>query len=499
LESLKIKKDICIVGSGFCGYAAYKELSAHKLDLILVEGGKVKTPLNKNEQNNYKLSNNEYIQSVRKKRIKNNIEPSFRERKFTLGGSSECWTGWIKPLEKSTLENCFANLPNQIWKDIEINKYKDKVLELLNSPIKDFSYLKNIQNLGINLPKLSQNFEYTTYAWAEKPLRIKNYWKKKLIKDIKNPNINDDQNVICGFSLCDYKSKSDQIISLEFEDRKKNKLVIESKFFMFCMGGIENAKFVKKILSQNRSIQKKSKQIIGNFQEHPHLYHIATFNKGRVKIPEILINPIKINPNKSTFTKKGSLKISFKISEGKGTPSASIEIVENQQNIFEQSKNILRTIKGRTYLPNSDYKIVMRCEQTPNKRSKLTFSSPKNFLNWDILETDFIYYSNYLKRFGSYLLLNGYANDFRLTEPSKDNIAFPKEVIGGSHHMGTVPFLKSEELITKKFFLKDYKNLYVVGTSAFPLSGFENPTHAAMAISLIASEDIINKSKKIKP
>ena len=122
----------------------------------------------------------------------------------------------------------------------------------------------------------------------------------------------------------------------------------------------------------------------------------------------------------------------------------------------------------------------------------------KNFLNWNIIESDFIYYSNYLKKFASYLLANDYAKNFRLTEPAIENIAFPKEVIGGSHHMGTVPILNSEELITNKFFLKKYKNSYVVGTSSFPLSGFENPTHAAMATSFIASNDIIKKLKNKK-
>ena len=61
--------------------------------------------------------------------------------------------------------------------------------------------------------------------------------------------------------------------------------------------------------------------------------------------------------------------------------------------------------------------------------------------------------------------------------------------------MGTVPLLKNKIIINEKFQSSILKNLYIVGYSAFPLSGFENPTHAAMATSLVATEDIIKKLK----
>ena len=44
MYEIKLNKKVCIVGSGFCGYAAYQKLKAQNIDLILVEGGKEKTP-----------------------------------------------------------------------------------------------------------------------------------------------------------------------------------------------------------------------------------------------------------------------------------------------------------------------------------------------------------------------------------------------------------------------------------------------------------------------
>lgn len=138
----------------------------------------------------------------------------------------------------------------------------------------------------------------------------------------------------------------------------------------------------------------------------------------------------------------------------------------------------------------------MRCEQTINKNSKLEFESNKTNLDWQINDEDLQIYSDYLRRISSFLISNKFAKDFLLTYPSQNNLAIPKMIYGGAHHMSTVPYLKNELLVNKKFQLSMLKNTYVVGSSAFPVSGFENPTHAAMAISLLASEDIIEKITK---
>ena len=41
--SWNFKSKICIVGSGFCGYAAYKKFKENNLNLLLIEGGEVQT------------------------------------------------------------------------------------------------------------------------------------------------------------------------------------------------------------------------------------------------------------------------------------------------------------------------------------------------------------------------------------------------------------------------------------------------------------------------
>ena len=65
--SWAIKKEVCIVGTGFCGYAAYKKLKEKNINLIVVEGGEVKTPSSANKQPNYKASVNKFLNFNQKK------------------------------------------------------------------------------------------------------------------------------------------------------------------------------------------------------------------------------------------------------------------------------------------------------------------------------------------------------------------------------------------------------------------------------------------------
>ena len=57
----KIKRNVCIVGSGFCGFAAYKKLKEDNVELILIEGGDIKTPESSRDQPFYKVISNESV------------------------------------------------------------------------------------------------------------------------------------------------------------------------------------------------------------------------------------------------------------------------------------------------------------------------------------------------------------------------------------------------------------------------------------------------------
>ncbi len=482
-----ITKEVCIVGTGFCGYAAYKKLKEKNVNLIVVEGGEVKTPSSVSEQIDYKSSINNFISTIKKKRIKNMLEISFRDRQFTLGGSSEGWAGYIKPFEKSTFTNVFKGYEKQVWGEIKLDKYNEEILNLLNSPNLDFSPESIAEKTNSKLPNLPPGLEYTVYSWATSPLRLKEYWIKRL--KIKKKDQND---VISGYKLIDFKLNEEKLVGLKFKNKKGQDLFVRAKYFIFCMGGIENAKFTKKLfLLKNNQIPKNNN--LCNFQEHPHLYYIAGFNKGEKLLPKIIRARYDVSPLIHKSFNNGQLNISFKAWDGIGTPKATLMIQENREKFKNRIKNIIKPFLKKITIPNYDYLIVMRCEQSPNNSSNLKFEKNKTSLNWNIKSEDFTYYSDYLRRLASFLILNNYAKDFNLQEKASYGKAIPSSIDGGAHHMGTVPYTLDNILINEKFRLSSFDNAYVVGSSAFPTSGFENPTHAAMATALIAADDIIKR------
>ena len=162
-------------------------------------------------------------------------------------------------------------------------------------------------------------------------------------------------------------------------------------------GKIENARFAKKLF-ENSEIISSSQKIIGNFQEHPHLYNVAYFNSGK-KILKILTNRILIKNQSNKFLNNGSIKIAIKAWDGPGTPKVTFHIYKKERNSLMECKNILRGNLKRTLIPNADYWITMRCEQSPNDRSRLNFDVKKTYLDWEVSDSDFYYYSKYLRNY----------------------------------------------------------------------------------------------------
>ena len=61
--------------------------------------------------------------------------------------------------------------------------------------------------------------------------------------------------------------------------------------------------------------------------------------------------------------------------------------------------------------------------------------------------------------------------------------------------MGTVPYFNGESVTDNSFRHKIFSNMYIVGSSVFPTSGFENPTHGAIATTLLAVDDLLKRKK----
>ena len=63
MKKFYLNTKVCIVGSGFCGFAAYKEMTNNNIPCLLIEGGETKTPRNVQEQKNYIVEMNKLVKN----------------------------------------------------------------------------------------------------------------------------------------------------------------------------------------------------------------------------------------------------------------------------------------------------------------------------------------------------------------------------------------------------------------------------------------------------
>ena len=96
------------------------------------------------------------------------------------------------------------------------------------------------------MPKLFSGLDYTLYAWAKSPLRLKNFWKEKIVNDDKKSLINKE--IICGYKLVKFRKYNNKISELIFASKDQKIIVVKAKFFILAMGGIENGRFIQKSL-----------------------------------------------------------------------------------------------------------------------------------------------------------------------------------------------------------------------------------------------------------
>lgn len=483
---------VCIVGSGFCGYAAYRQLTSKNINVLLVEGGNITTPESKADQPYYQMPlASEFCSSINNRKVRADLDLSFRDRKFTLGGSSECWSGWIKPLERTTYSNTYNSLIYQGWGSLDLTSYDEACLNLLNSPISDFNPQTVAEKLGYKLPALPEGLYYTTYAWAAAPLRLKSYWTEKAVSS--PDEISPGKNVLVGYKLITFEPAGDgRVSTLVFENLQGKKLRINAESFIIAMGGIENARFAKQLASAAQYDQVKTKRL-GHFQEHPHIYEVLSCSKGKVEMPDIISRRIPVSAGSGILVNDGFVNISIAAWDGQGSPKASFMINSMPpQGRLNGIKNIFRPLVGRKVVDPSRMTVAGRCEQTPTDTSRINFdSNGVDKLNWQVTPSDFRYYSEYLRRYSTYMLAQGFIDDVELQEDSVLSLAIPSQVKGGAHHMSTVAFADDPaSLVDEDFRLSGYDNIYVVGSSVFPTSGFENPTHAAMATALKATDSI---------
>lgn len=486
----KIESDVCIIGAGPAGIALAVKLRDSGLNVVIAESGGLKKNDRANDLNFLDIKSN-FI-----------YRDGESERNRQIGGTANLWTGRVVPF-------VFKELLDKEWEGL-----RENVLPYYDDAFKIFGIDPSIKNT-------CQENDGELYAyWAQKTERF-NY-KSQLFDN--NNNVGVYYNLSC---VGDPVFKGKEIQELAFMNRKQEKILIKSDCFVFAMGTIENVRLLLMIREKLAEFQKCELKNVGRFMmDHPRIWH------GDVQrlTDETAISGYQIKRDRWGFYKTGirnepgncRVYCNFMKSRSRLNtlidfiPSESFQysfkkLLTREKGVFKSSASqllalpLIRKWRGvNTMLENYfnddqelNFNIMTYCEQRPREENHLKLKNEKgknglpipvliNHMHESELEEVLNFYSflkDYLQRFNC-----------RLTYDSK-YLLNPVNYTDAAHLMGGTRYSNESDksVLEKDLSVKGIQNLHVSGSSVFPTSSVENPTHLIVSISCYLAEVLTRK------
>ena len=518
-ESSKIYSDICIIGSGVAGSILAKELIKTKNRITLIESGDLKP--------------NELAQSLNQvTHVGVPFRKNFHNRVRQYGGACNIWPGRMMVYDRDDVVG--RTWINESSWDIDyddLNYYLNLTGEKFGIPNMDYIKPEFWNNKFSHTEKLLFNNEYlkpTVALWAKNIPRFgstSNFYKNL----IKADNLIIYTNATATeIELNEPKTKVSKVKLLNY---KKCNFEVRSKLFIMACGGLENARLL--LLSNKQNING-----IGNnfdnvgryFMEHPKVvYGQINFNE-KINLDRLIGFPFEYGKCKI------GIKISNKAQRKFGLLNSYLclePIVPSaMKNAYLQSINIVKRImkkgysgdrldftKKIAYIPNviyelppkeimphqmfvfsyylkqilrqnikNKFQIINYCEQEPNPNSRLYLSSEKDYFGKNKLIVDWkvgkreIDSLEFLHNKLDEQLIEHKIGTFNERINKETPIAFSDS----SHHLGVTRMNNDYKkgVVDNHCKVHGISNLYILGSSIFPVSGHANPTFTIVAMSL---------------
>ena len=472
--------DFVIVGGGLCGLFLSQILKESNKKIIIIEKG------------------DEYLNLLNEKRslnigVKHN--GSQNEEGFQVGGNSNLWGGQLSEFQEIDINKNFWGLSYNELKKLYKDTYKLFDIHTVDDP----TFL-NQDNI-ISNKNVKRFFNY--------------FLKNPKIFDLYNKELKNSKNIkllknLTAYDLIFENEKATQINCLS---RNGKKLFIKSKFYIFCLGAIENSRFFLSLKNSAKSSPIKNNRFIGNFfQDHIGI----TTGKIQIKLKKKFRNFFEYGFYKKIRyvpkLKNNSLNIG--ICAELITKSKFNNTLNDWNNLFK-TKNIpdikkllMKTLNlPKKYIEQYFYQIINnRCksffddgvnlfiqsEQIPLYESKITINKEllrdglnKVNIDWNIHGDELREIKKFSYSINEFLKNNDIGNiDF---SNNIDNFeTFKNDLRDTNHPSGGLIISKDKEngVCDSNFKVWNTENVYINGSSLFPNSSYANVTLTVLALTL---------------
>ena len=479
-----LEADLCIIGSGAAGLTVARALAGTSLKVCLLESGGLDPDAKTQDLYDAELTGVPYFMPLR----------ACRQRYF--GGSTNCWTGWCRPLDPIDFEKR-DGVPHSGWP--------------FDREHLDPWYAQAQKVCGLNA------YTYEAESWAGKDAQPLPMDPTRVVSGvfqlsaparfgtIYRAEINAAANVevLLHATVKELVTtpEGERLDHLEVATLAGSTFYVKARATVLAAGGIENARLLLLSDRTHTSGLCNEHDLVGRyFMEHPHLYRFGTVfvtppkndrgafyrlrpvGKQCSVIGTLIIAPEELRRRKLlNFTATLEHFTSHEVRAAAKEDEVYRDIVQSLPLPWQRAR---RGPPGYMAHLNS------RFEQAPNPESRVTLVDKRDALgqrkarlHWALTDTDYRTATEALQLLGREF---GFTDTGRLRLDENHYRPETWTFAGGPHHMGTTRMHSDPKqgVVDRNCKSHALSNLYIAGSSVFPTGGSANPTLTIVAMAL---------------
>lgn len=520
-----IDSTVCIIGGGVAGITLAMELDKQGIDVVMLESGGFAP-----DDGTRDLYRGEDVGEWRY-----NFADGSRSR--FLGGSSNCWGGWCRPLDPWDFEK-------RDWIDhsgwpITLNDllpYYDRTHQLLRLGPNNFDpefWERSINRPDVRRMPLSSGKVRDTISQFSPPARF-----GKLYRDVLKQSRRLRVFLYANATNIDTDRSARTVTRIQVSTLSGRYMEVSARYYILATGGIENARLLLASNKVQAAGLGNGNDLVGRyFMDHPRLFSgniRFTREWSRNKLSDVkyhymnaavsahgtcIAHQFALTPE--AMREEGILNARVWFSSvfpGEGSEGAQAlfrikqALLKKDQEDWSLTKDILTMIGHpidtlaygytRLYQPRwliRGVKFQLIVEPEPNPDSRVMLSpSQKDQLGMPRVRVDWRLTSKVQRTFDRTLAI--LADDMRASGVAEVELDAPIEggrwpagLEGTWHHMGTTRMHDSPKqgVVDRNCKVHGMSNLYVAGSSVFPTAGANFPTITLAALSFRLSEHIV--------
>jgi choline dehydrogenase-like flavoprotein len=466
-----LEADLCVVGAGAAGITLARALAATPLRVVLLESGGLEPHAPTQALYRGRVFGRNYF-----------TLDSCRTRQ--LGGSTNCWRGMCRPLDALDFEERDW-LPGSGWPfGAELLRpYYERAQQVLRLEGFDYAGARWASAGRPPLPFAGDEIETRVFQVAAH--RFGELYRAELERA---PNLRTllFANAV-GFET-DPEGRAVQGVRVACLDG--NRFRVRARANVLACGGIENARLL--LASQLGNAH----DLVGrHFMEHPHVV-------AGVLLPSSEALPLGLYRAHASgrvqvagyLTSSEALRRRERLLAWCAFLAQEVELPEFEQGLAR----VVREIDGAAGGPAARaIFLTSELEQAPNPASRVrlieerdALGLPRVQLEWRLSAVDKQSARRHQEILGAALGRAGLGRLQILL--SEDERAWPEDLGGGRHHMGTTRMHADPRrgVVDADGRVHGLANLYVAGSSVFPTAGAANPTLTIVALALRLAEHL---------